>query len=291
MRANLERVAIIGARGQLGAELLRAFADLDPAGLDRAALDVEDPASIERALAKVRPTFVIDTAAYHDVARCEQHPERAFAVNAVAVQSLAAACERASCGLAFISSDYVFDGALGRPYTEADQPRPLNVYGVSKLAGERLTLLHPRGYVFRTAGLYSARGASGKRFTFVARILEQARNAQPIRVVNDLTFSPSYAPHVADFIRRVLELAPAGLYHATNLGACTWYEFAEAALVAAGYRTTIEAVSSSAFDPGVRRPRYAPLEPAAARAAGVELPPPWRDGLAAYLAAAGLACA
>ena len=285
VKANLERVAVIGSNGQLGSELLRAFADLDPIALDRTELDVEDPDSIDRAVAKHKPTFLIDTAAFHDVAKCEVDPGRAFAVNAVAVQRLAA---RANCGLAFISSDYVFEGTLGRPYTEADEPRPVNVYGASKLAGERAALAHPQGYVFRTAGLYSARAASGKRYTFVQRVLEQARTGEPIRVVDDITFSPSYAPHVAGFIRRILDLAPPGLYHTTNLGQCTWYEFAQAALRLGGYQRAIEAIGSSAFDPSVRRPAYSALEPAAARALGVPLPPPWAEGLADYVAAAGL---
>ena len=286
--ANLERVAVIGASGQLGSELLRAFAGLGPLALDRSELDVEDPASVARALDKWKPTLLIDTAAYHDVAQCELHPERAFAVNAVAVERLAAACAGANCGFAFISSDYVFDGTLGRAYIETDEPRPLNVYGASKLAGERAALRHPQGYVFRTAGLYSARAARGKRYTFVQRILEQARAREPIRVVDDITFSPSYAPDVAGFARRILELAAPGLYHATNLGACTWYEFAQTALRLAGYERSIEAVRSDAFDPAVPRPKYSALEPAAARAAGVALPPAWPDALGAYLTAAGL---
>ncbi|MBV8600741.1 MAG: dTDP-4-dehydrorhamnose reductase [Candidatus Eremiobacteraeota bacterium] len=288
MPVSLERVAIAGSAGQLGRELARAFGK-HAIPLERQDLDVTDAESIATVLRRFRPTVLIDAAAYHDLAECELHPERAFEVNAVAVARLTSACDLAECAFAYVSTDYVFDGSARRPYLESDEPHPLSVYGVSKLAGERLTLRNPSAYVFRTSGLYAVGGSRHKGATFVERIIRQAQADEPIRVVDDVTFSPSYAPHVAAQIHAILARgAPGGVYHVTNAGACTWYEFARAALRVAGYDREIAAVSHTAFDTSVRRPLYSALDHGAIRKAGVAEPPPWIEGLTAYVASAEL---
>ena len=255
---RLERVAIVGSTGQLGSQLVRAFGA--PAiALDHREVAVEDAETILAALRRHRPTFVLSTAAYHNVADCERHPARAFAVNAVGTEHLAAACSVAGVGFGYVSTDYVFDGALGRPYKEDDRPNPLQLYGISKLAGEMAALRYGGAYVFRTSGLYGAGGARGKGSPFAARIVQQAQRDEPIRVVDDVRFSPSYAPHVATSIKQILEKAPPGIYHVTNAGSCTWHEFAVAALRVAGYPSEIEAVSQASFDTSIRRPANSSL--------------------------------
>jgi len=285
---SLDRVAIVGARGQLGSRLLESFADCDPVALNRPDFDVEDTETIVETMRRLRPTVIVDTAAFHDVASCEQHPARAFAVNAVAVEHLAAACALAGTTLAYISTDYVFDGRATTPYAESDDPRPRNVYGISKRAGELVALRYPGNYVLRTSGLFGIGGSRSKGPSFVERIIQRARAGEPLRVVDDVVFSPSYAPDVARLARAVLERAPPGIYHLTNAGHCSWYELARSALRVAGYSAEIEAVSQRAFDPTLVRPLFSALAHDALRRCGIPEPPPWLDALAVYVAEAGL---
>jgi dTDP-4-dehydrorhamnose reductase len=277
---------VIGASGQLGSDLLATLAGLDAVGVDHAMVDIERPAEIAAMLAHHKPSLVVNTAAYHNVERCETHAERAFAVNAVAVDSLATLCEAAEIALAHISTDYVFDGAHSIPYTESDRPAPINVYGISKYAGElALTARTERHFLFRTSGLYGVRGSSTKGYTFAERMREQARAGKPLRVVDDITCTPSYTLDVARTIRAVLETGRFGTYHVTNAGSCTWYDFAVEVLSASGIDAPIERTTSDAFPAFARRPRYSVLAHDALARAGVPLPPDWRLGLHDYLQA------
>lgn len=279
------RVVVIGASGQLGSDLMTAFAAHETIGVDHRLFDIEIPAAVSTMLARHKPDLVINTAAFHNVELCETRPDRAFAVNALAVDNLATQCANAGVILAHISTDYVFDGTATRPYREDDAARPLSAYGISKHAGERLLWRNcERGYVFRTSGLYGLRGSSTKGYTFIERILAQAAEKKPLRVVTDITFSPSYTVHVAEAIARVVERGAFGTYHVTNAGACTWYEFATEALRQGGFDLPIERVTSSTYPTLARRPMHSPLEHAAMHA--LHLPPvaSWQDGIAAYLA-------
>jgi dTDP-4-dehydrorhamnose reductase len=280
----LDRVLLIGGGGQLGRELQALLGDgvVAPA---RTELDLEEPDSVGAALRRYRPTAVVNAAAYHHVERCETFPERAFAVNALAVDRLAAACTLAGTTLATFSTDYVFDGASRRPYREDDPAQPLNAYGASKLAGEHLTRRHGDHYILRTSGLYGRRPSSVKGYTFISRILTQAEAGEAIRVVDDVTFSPSYAADVAAGLLRVLASAPPGTYHLTNTGATTWYGFAAAALELSGLQADLTPVDSSAFPSGVRRPAYSVLAPQALTDVGIAPLRGWREGLADYLLA------
>ncbi len=280
-----ERVVVIGAAGQLGSELMRAFSDVEPAGVDHAQVDIERPSAIAAMLARFRPTLALNTAAFHNVEHCQTLPERAFAVNALAVDDLAAQCENAGCALLHVSTDYVFDGTAREPYAEDAPTNPLSVYGISKVAGEQLVRCRtPRHFIVRTSGLFGVRTSTGKGYTFVDRMLAQARAGQPLRVVDDVTFSPTYAPHAAAAIRRIVEAAAFGTYHVTNAGSCTWYAFACEALRRAGLSPSIEAVASSTFGGFARRPAYSALGHGALARLGLPAMPDWREGIAAYLA-------
>ena len=160
------RVVVIGASGQLGSDLMRAFADLGPIGVDHKFFDIEVPAAIAKLLVAHRPDLVINTAAFHNVELCETRPDRAMAVNALAVDAFAMQCAAANVALAHISTDYVFDGTASTPYRESDATRPLGAYGISKLAGEHFVWRSlERAYVIRTSGLYGLRGSSTKGYT------------------------------------------------------------------------------------------------------------------------------
>ena len=280
------RVAIIGASGQLGTELMSEFSDMEPLGLTHEAFDIESAQDVQALLSDRRLDLIINTAAFHAVDRCELEPERAFAVNALAVERLAAACSQARVPLAHISTDYVFDGAARTPYVESDATAPINAYGISKVAGE--SLLRRRGglhYIFRTSGLYAARGRSAKGKPFIERMLESAEGGRPLSVVDDVWFSPSYAGHVASAIRSVVEREVYGTYHVTNAGACTWHDFASEALRQARYTLKIDKTSATGNSSSVRRPAYSALSGRAMAAIGLPQMPAWQDGIEAFLKA------
>ena len=278
------RTLIIGASGQLGNDLMRAFADDEPIGVDHAMVDIEAPSAIAKLLVHHRPDLVINTAAFHNVDLCELRPDRAFAVNALAVDQLAAQCASAGAAFAQISTDYVFDGTAHRPYGEDDAPNPLSSYGISKYAGERLLQRHSeRFFIFRTCGLYGIRGSSTKGYTFIERILTTAERGDPLRVVTDITFSPSYTRHVANAIRQIVETGRFGTYHVTNSGECTWYEFATEILRRAKIDAPIARTTSGEFPTLAKRPAYSALAHGAMSAAGLGTVPAWQEGITAYL--------
>jgi len=282
----LDRIVIVGASGQLGTELVAELAPYKPIAADRAAYDLGDHDAMRSLVSRFAPTLVINTAAYHNVEHCEIHPDRALAINAIAVDALANACALAGAAFAQVSTDYVFDGRTDRPYCEADGINPINAYGVSKAAGEQLIRRHgERHFVFRTSGLYGRAGSSTKGYTFVERVLGQAERGEPIRVVDDMTFSPSYARDVASAIRRILQNGTFGTYHVTNAGHCTWFAFAAEAFRLAGLQPTdFQPVSYRSFDRYIDRPAFSALDLGAIARERIALPPHWMDGLAAYIA-------
>jgi dTDP-4-dehydrorhamnose reductase len=271
----LETLLIIGGNGQLGTELRETFADCKVIAPPREDLDLTEQDSILTALRRHRPSLVVNVAAYHHVERCESFPDRAFAVNALAVDRLAGACALVGAAFATFSTDY----------REGDAPNPLSAYGASKLAGEHLTRRHgARHFIIRTSGLYGRKPSPVKGYTFVDRILEQANLQQRIRVVDDIVFSPSFAPNVAQGFRRVVDHGAFGTYHITDQGETSWFAFASEALRLAGLQADIEPVTSAAFPSAVRRPAYSPLAHAALESAGIAPMPRWQQGLHAYIA-------
>lgn len=278
------RVLIFGGSGQLGGEIRKEWTGVTIVSPSHAEVDITDAAMVARTIEEHAPDVVVNCAAFHNVDRCETEPQNALAANALAVNAMAEACAQHGAVFVTVSTDYVFDGELGRPYTEADQPRPLNAYGVSKYAGELLTLrLQSPAYVVRTCGVYATRPSSSKGHTFIDRIITQARAGEPIRIVSDQTVSPTYAPHLAQGLLALLESgAPYGLYHMVNEGPVTWYDFACEALRIAGIDHPVEAISYKDWASRVRRPAFSALENAKLREVGITLPS-WRDGIAAYM--------
>ena len=249
-----------------------------------AEVDITDPRAVEAAIKASGPDLVVNCAAFHHVERCEDEPQKAFAANALAVNAMAERC--AQDGIRFItfSTDYVFDGTLGRAYTEADTPNPLNAYGVSKFAGELLVRrLQSDAFVIRTCGVYSTRTSTTKGYTFIDKIVAQSRAGDPVRVVTDQVVSPTYAPHLAQAVAQLLEAnARPGLYHAVNEGAVSWYDYASEALRVAGIDRPIEPALTKDWNSRVRRPPFSALENAKLHALGIRMPD-WRSGVADYL--------
>ena len=279
------RVVVVGGTGQLGRELARVLPGADTTVLSRAELDLTDTAAVAPRLTALAPSAVLNAAADNRVDAAEQDPAPAMAVNALGVAALAEACRRSGALLVHMSTDYVFDGRAGRPYTEEDPPSPLGAYARSKLAGELLArALAPRHAVVRLAALYAAGGAG-----FVDRVLARARTGGRLRVVHDQVTAPTWARDVAAALARLLPRlvrgdAPGGIYHLTNAGACSWYEFARAALALAGVDAEVEPITSAELAAPAPRPAYSVL--ANTRLAAIGEPPlrSWQDALAAYLA-------
>jgi dTDP-4-dehydrorhamnose reductase len=176
--SGLEPVAIVGASGQLGEALVAAYGDRNLQTPAHREVDIEDTAGLALFLETRRPAALINCTAFHNVDDCERLPERAFAVNALAVDRAAKLCAAAGIAFATMSTDYIFDGTLGRPYAETDAPNPLSAYGASKLAGELLVRRHGFAhFIFRLSGVYGAAGTSNKGYTFIERVLQRTRRA------------------------------------------------------------------------------------------------------------------
>ena len=284
------RLLVIGATGQLGRELVRALPAGAAIALGHDALDLRDAAAIAARVAAERPDIIVNAAADNRVDAVEADATSAEAVIAHAVGDLARAAHAAGAFLVHTSTDYVFDGRAREPYREDAVPNPLGAYARSKHAGEVLCATHaPRHAIVRLAGLYAAGGSRGKDGSFIDRILVQARRGDRLRVVDDQVTAPTWARDVASTLVPLLPRwiggdAPAGIYHMTNAGECSWYEFACAALAAAGVTAEVTPVPSSAYAASAPRPAYSVL--ANTRLATIGEPPlrHWREALAAYLA-------
>lgn len=284
--AQGERYVVVGATGQLGSDLVRTFAgtgELVPLGSRD--LDILDGARARSTLEDLRPTCVLNTAAYNLVDRAEDDRRGAFALNAEAVGSLAAVCQVIGATFVHFSTDYVFDGRKGTPYLESDSPEPLCVYGESKLAGERVALERcERTVIFRVSGLFGVAGSSGKgRTNFVETMLRLAREGKPLRVVADQVLGPSYTLDLARKVWGVLPKAAHRLYHLTSAGQTSWYEFARRALDLANVRADLTPVTAAEFGARARRPAYSVLAHAHLAALGEDDLRPWDAALAAYV--------
>jgi dTDP-4-dehydrorhamnose reductase len=280
------RCALIGAAGQLGFDLARTF-DLpgELVRLTRADFDLLDPHATSRVLRDLRPTHVVNTAAYNQVDRAEEDPAAAFALNADAVGTLADVCESLGATLVHFSTDYVFDGQRTTPYDEDDAPGPLSRYGESKLAGERMALARcRRALVFRVCGLFGVARSAGKGATnFVETMLRLAHEGRPIRVVRDQVLTPSYTLDLAPKVWRVLALGCHGLYHLTNAGETSWYAFAREIFRLSGVTPDLTAVTAAEYGARARRPAYSVLGHRRLAALGEDDLRPWPEALAAYL--------
>ncbi len=266
------KVLLTGADGQLGRALQDALGPgHDLAAYGRQALDIRRRESIQSALDASRPDVVINAAAFTDVDGAETNSLAAYAVNALGVQHLAAATASRGLALVHLSTDYVFDGAADRPYHEFDRPNPLSVYGKSKLAGEQaLCRLNPRHYLIRTAWLYHVIGKN-----FARRIC--ALSGQPeVCVVNDRYGSPTYAPHLAAAIARLIQTGAYGTYHLAGAGGATWFAFAKALYQSLGLGDHLTPVVSGHFLQPAQRPRYAVLT---SLSADEFILPPWQEGV------------
>lgn len=278
---------MLGSNGQLGQEFRSLFSGDDGFhALTRADADLAIPGQVTGVLRKLKPRLVINCSAFNLVDQCEDTPETAFAVNAFGVRELALACRDVHATLVHFSTDYVFGLEENRqtPYGESDAPGPVSTYGLSKLTGEYFVRSHcPNHYVIRTCGLYGRHGAGGKGTNFVETMLKLAVTGKTIRVVNDQILTPTNAADLAQATRQLAAVHRYGVYHLTNSGECSWYEFARTIFELVGVKADLQPTSSAEYGSKARRPAYSVL-----RTEHPYLVPtlrPWRGALEAYLAA------
>jgi len=278
------KIAIVGANGQLGMDLRRELSAETIVPLTHCDLDVANSEQVDQVLDSASPEVVINTAAFHKVEECEKQPGTSLAVNATGPRNLALACRRINAALVHFSTDYVFDGHRRQPYTELDLPHPLNVYGVSKLAGEGMvSLTWPRHFVIRTCGLYGVAGSKGKGGNFVETMLKKAGEGVPIRVVNDQVLTPTFTGDLAAAVSGIIRTDAYGLYHASAEGQCSWYEFARKIFDLQNLKVDLQPVSTTEFPSPVQRPAYSVLSKQKLQSIGLHMRP-WQDGLQSYMA-------
>jgi dTDP-4-dehydrorhamnose reductase len=281
------KILLIGATGQLGGDLVRNNRGHEIVAPGREELDLARPGEAARRIADTRPDTVVNCAAFHNVPKCEEEPAQAFLVNCVAVRDLAAACAAQGARLVTFSSDYVFGGPRSEPWREDDKPAPLQVYGISRLAGEHAALAAApeHAVVIRTCGLYGRSGARSKGGNFVDGRVADARAGKRIEMASEQVVAPTSTDDLSHAVYALLEKSPPpGIYHLVNEGACSWYEFTREIVRLAGGKSEVIPVDRGGRTGSMRRPLYSVLANTKARALGVTLRP-WRDALAAYLRA------
>jgi len=275
------RIFITGCKGQLGRALYTALAEHTLAGCDLPELDVTEREAIGAAIASFAPDVVIHAAAWTDVDGCARDPERAYRINALGTQNVALACAACGAALACVSTNEVFDGTATEPYREWDPPHPTNAYARSKAAAEWFAChLLTRFYVVRTAWLYAAGGRN-----FPHRIVQLADERGALRVVTDEVGNPTYAPDLAQAMAALIQTGAYGVYHLTNAGHCSRYDFARQILrLSAREHVPIEPITLADFQRASTPPRFAPLANTAAAALGITLRP-WQEALEEFLKA------
>ena len=276
------RVMITGAGAQLAGPLRTEFSGSGALlALRHAELDITDQAAVGRCVADFKPTLIVNCASYNHVDRAEDEPQAALLANAFGIRVLARAAIAQNAVFVHYSTDFVFDGRAGRPYTEDDIPRPPSVYGSSKLLGEWFALEVPRGYVLRVASLFG--GARAK--SSVDRIVDAIAEGREARVFSDRTASPSYVCDVAAATRAVVAAGAPGLYHCVGTGNCTWLELAREAarLLGRAHEARLTPVLTSEVPFRAVRPKFAALSNA--KLAAIAPMPSWQDALSRYIKA------
>ncbi len=278
------RVLLTGAHGQLAHDIAATWTAHEIVPFSREVLDVSDGNAVHATVQRVRPDCIVNTAAFHFVDVCESRWADAFAVNVTGVANLANAAQTAGATFVQLSTDYVFDGSKRTPYVESDATGPLSTYAISRVAGEWAARHYcEKTYVVRTCGLYGLGGANTRAGNFVETMVRLARAGKPIRAVNDQIVTPT---STLDLSRALLELvtsAPYGLYHATNTGECSWYEFAREIFRLFGLSPDLKAVTSVEYHAPAIRPQYSVLDNAHLRAAGIADLRDWHEALADYV--------
>ncbi|WP_438434606.1 dTDP-4-dehydrorhamnose reductase [Gorillibacterium sp. sgz500922] len=275
------RILVTGANGQLGSDLVAILekSGHDVLGTDRMELNITNQEICDKVITEHKPEVILHTAAYTAVDQAEEDVEAAYLVNAVGTRNVAVAAEKVGSRLCYISTDYVFDGIATKPYHEYDNTDPKSIYGKSKRAGEVLTMsLCKRSYVVRTSWVYGQNGQN-----FVKTMLKLGRERDVLKVVNDQVGSPTYTNDLCCFLADLIQTERFGIYHATNQGECSWYEFARAIFDEAGISVRLEPCTTDEFPRPAPRPSYSVLSSLAIRTNGFRELRNWREAVSEFI--------
>lgn len=281
------RVVVTGAEGQLGKDVVKVFeqAGHELLPTDRNTLDITDQEMCLMVVRQFQPDIVIHCAAYTAVDQAEKDVDMAYAVNATGTRNMVLAAEQVKAKFCYISTDYVFDGTSDTPYQEYDNTNPQGIYGKSKRAGEQLVQsLSSSFFIVRTSWVYGQYGHN-----FVKTMLRLGEEKSVLQVVNDQKGSPTYTVDLAAFLLELVATQKFGIYHASNLGECTWYEFAQAIFAEAadirgkGFTVKVEPCSTEEFPRSAPRPSNSVMDHLSIRTNGLQDLRPWREGLRAFL--------
>lgn len=281
------KIAVIGGNGQLGMDVVSAFAvhGDEVSSLTHADIEISDLPSVSHALEDIQPQVIVNTAAMHHVENCEREPEKAFAVNALGPRNLAIVARDLGAVLMQVSTDYVFDGSKASPYIEEDNPLPLNAYGITKLAGEHFVrATTTKHFVIRTSGLYGKNPCRAKGgLNFIELMLKLAKERGEVRVVDSEMVTPTSTAELAQQMVQLSHSDCYGLYHATAEGSCSWHEFAREIFAITDTPVRLKVAAPDEFPAKVARPKYSVLENRALKSRGLNAFKPWQDALHKYL--------
>ncbi|MGV8120899.1 MAG: dTDP-4-dehydrorhamnose reductase [Candidatus Xenobiia bacterium LiM19] len=284
------RIALIGKNGQLAHDLIRVFKDEEMILLSHDDIAVENRDHTIGLIQGLRPDLVINTAAFHKVDLCEDERQQTFDVNCAGAVNAAVASARVGASYVFYSTDYVFGAQTDRvnPYREDEPPGPVNVYGWSKLAGEiGVKNICTRYFIIRSTGLYGSK-VSGKGHNFPGLMLKLGQERDEVKVVDDQRLTPTCTFDLAQKTAELVKTDHYGLYHMTNAGDCTWYEFTRELFSLRKIKTRLVPVDSAAFPTKAQRPAYSVLDNKHLRDIGITDMRPWKDALQGYLTEIGL---
>lgn len=270
-------IVVVGANGMLGRDLMSLLGDR-ARGIDIEEIDITSLESTERVLRALRPSVVINCAAYTDVDGCETNIDTAMQVNGEGVAHLAMSTRMIGALLVHVSTDYVFDGSKGSPYLEDDAPHPMSIYGESKLTGELNAYFNPEHLIVRTQWLY---GLHGKNF--VETMLRLGAEKDELAVVDDQIGSPTWTVDLAYCIMALVDKGCRGIYHAANSEFCSWNGFAKAIFEEAGMAVTVKPMTTAELGRPARRPLYSTLDCSKLMKDTGFCPQPWREALRSYL--------
>lgn len=280
------RILVTGANGQLGQDLVTILnqANHEVLPCDRNSLDITNEKACLQQVQNFKPDVVVHCAAYTAVDQAETDMDQAYAVNAVGTRNMVVAAERVGAKFCYISTDYVFDGTSEVPYHEYDNTNPQSIYGKSKRAGEELVRsLSSAYFIVRTSWVYGLHGNN-----FVKTMLRLGAEKPEISVVNDQKGSPTYTVDLSRFLLDLVNTEKFGIYHASNAGECTWYEFAQAIFAEAesagkSFSVKVNPCTTEDFPRPAHRPRNSVMEHLSIRTNGFKDIRPWQEGLRAFL--------
>lgn len=280
------KIIIIGKTGQLGEELVKQSSSKhNVMAFSHDELPIEDSERVSDVIKNEKPDLFINTSAFHVVPLCETEPDKAFLINAICLKTIVQSCLENKVKFVTVSTDYVFDGLTGRPNNEDDLTNPVQIYGISKLAGENITLAYnPESVVIRTCGVYGGKsGSKSKKGNFALSIIKEAKEKEKIEVASEQIVNPTYAK---DLAKAILELTEkndiSGIYHLANEGFCSWADFAKEVVKYKGLKSEIVPVDRKGLAGDLRRPIFSALANNRAKDLRVVLPS-WQDAIKRYL--------